>query len=353
MRILIPWLILMLLSPLALWGLWQIIGKWRFRRFFLIGLLVLNLLYLAAIQVGFQGLIAWRMLLPIIVWFMVMAALPMSLFGLVRRRLRWTRAMRAFTACAFVALMATAVFSAYSPTVKHTQITLNKPLQKPLRILLASDIHLYWLFGNRAIDRLAQIAKDEQADIVLLPGDIINDRLDAYHARNMHPHLQTLRAPLGVYATLGNHEYYGGQTDDIIRTLGDAGITVLRDQALVIGGQFVLAGRDDDHNPARLPTEAILSGQNLALPVILLDHRPTRLAENAAAGVDLQVSGHAHKGQIFPANFIVERMYDVHYGEGRVGNMAAVVTSGYGFWGVPLRLGSRSEVWIIDVFGEK
>ena len=350
MRILIPWLILMLLSPPALWGLWQIIGTARFRRFFALGLLVINLLYLAAIQRGFQDILAWRILLPVILWFMVIAALPMTLLGAIRRQRRWTKAMRLLTASAFIALLGAALYAAYSPVVRHTRITVDKPLPQPVRILLASDLHLYWLFGNRELDWLADTAAREKADIVLLPGDIINDRPDAYRALNMRPHLERLRAPLGVYATLGNHEFYGDARENA-QVLREAGITVLRDQALEIGARLIVAGRDDDHHTARLPTAQILAAHDTTLPVLLLDHRPTRLDENAAAGVDLQVSGHAHKGQIFPANLVVERLYDIHYGQGQIGKMHAVVTSGYGFWGIPLRLGSRSEVWLIELHG--
>lgn len=350
MRSAIPWGILLALSPLALWGIWQIIGKWRFRYFYPTALLGLCALLALAIARGFADILVWAVLLLALLWFMNLAALPMTLVGLMRRRLRWSMPMRGFTALAFLALVGISLYAAYQPVIRRTTLTLDKPLERPVRILLASDLHLHWLFGNRELDWLADTAQRERADLVLLPGDIINDRPTAYHARHMQPHLARLRAPLGVYATLGNHEFYG-DADENARVLRDAGITVLRDEAVEIEGKLIILGRDDDHQRARKTPAAILSGHNLALPVILLDHRPTHLHDNAAAGADLQVSGHAHNGQIFPANLIVKRLYDLHYGQAQIENMHAIVTSGYGFWGIPMRLGSRSEVWLIELHG--
>ncbi len=88
---------------------------------------------------------------------------------------------------------------------------------------------------------------------------------------------------------------------------------------------------------------------NTDLPIILLDHRPTDIEKHASLPPDIQVSGHAHKGQIFPASLITKMMYRLDYGHEKIGNPHVFVTSGYGFWGIPMRLGSQSEVIIIDV----
>jgi len=87
------------------------------------------------------------------------------------------------------------------------------------------------------------------------------------------------------------------------------------------------------------------------LPVILMDHRPTDIEQHANLPIDIQLSGHAHNGQIFPANLIVKFIYRLSYGYEQINQGHFFVTSGYGFWGVPMRLGSQSEVMIIDVVG--
>ena len=131
-----------------------------------------------------------------------------------------------------------------------------------------------------------------------------------------------------------------------------AGIQVLWDRAITINDQFVIIGRNDDLLRSRPSTEELLQNVNTRLPVFLMDHRPTEILHHAELPIDVQVSGHAHKGQVFPANIITKLMYRLHYGYEKIGNGHFFVTSGYGFWGIPMRLGSQSEVFIIDVKGK-
>lgn len=348
------WAIFMALAPVALFGMWQVMGHGRFRGFLLRGLLVLHALLALALWRGFGDVLVWTALLLALLWLMVMVTVPLAIVGALQRRWRWGNALRTCAALGFASLLGFSLYSAYSPTIRHVQITLDKPLDAPVRILLASDVHLYWLFGNRQLNWLSQTIQREKVDLVLMPGDIINDHLHAFHKLGMAPHLAAVKAPLGVYATLGNHDFYGSAQANA-QALRDAGITVLRDEVVEIGAhegpRLLVAGRDDDMNRRRPSTAALLASVNKELPVLLLDHRPTQIQANAKAGVDLQVSGHVHNGQIFPMMFLVKRMYPVPYGHLKINGMDAVVTSGYGFWGVPLRLGTRSEVWLIDLQG--
>lgn len=247
-------------------------------------------------------------------------------------------------------LLGLSVYNAYTPKVIHYKITLDKPF-KPLRIGVASDFHLGRLFGSKQLDQLAQIMNDEKVDVILLPGDIMDDNTQAYVAEKMQPHLAKLHAPLGVYATLGNHDFFG-QQQTIAKEIRKAGIQLLMDQAINVNNQFILIGRNDDLFKARPSTQQILATLHSDLPVFLMDHRPTDIVAHSALPIDLQVSGHTHKGQIFPANLITRMLYPVDYGYKKIGNGHFFVTSGYGFWGVPMRLGSQSEVFIIDVQGK-
>lgn len=261
---------------------------------------------------------------------------------------KWLRVAYPF---AFAGIVGLSVYNAYTPVVIHQTITLDKPLKQPLRIGLASDTHLGKLFGGKQLDELAEIFNREKVDLILLPGDIMDDNVEAYVAENMRPHLAKLQAPLGVYATLGNHDFFGAQ-QQIAQEIQKAGIQVLWDQAVEINGQFTIVGRNDKTFRARLPTEQLLAEVNTALPVFLLDHQPDEIEKHAQLPIDLQVSGHTHKGQIFPANLITKLIYPLDYGYKKIGNGNFVVTSGYGFWGIPMRLGSQSEVWILDIKGK-
>ena len=261
-------------------------------------------------------------------------------------------ALRVFLPTAFAALFAWGFFNANSTVVRHYMVALDKPMAQPLRIGVASDLHLDsgFFFGARELDRLAAIFAAEQVDVILLPGDVINDRPDAFYAEGMVAHLRALQAPLGVFATLGNHEFYG-DAEENAQALRSAGVQVLRDAVAIVADRVVIAGRDDDTHADRPPLAVLLQQTRRDLPVVVLDHRPTEIMENVQTPMDIQFSGHTHNGQVFPANFIVRALYRLHYGHEQIEGKEIFVSSGYGFWGVPLRLGSRSEVFVIDVAG--
>lgn len=119
---------------------------------------------------------------------------------------RWLKIAYPF---AFFGLLGLGYYNAYTPTVVHYSVKLDKPLEKPLRIGMASDLHLGKLFGTKQLDQLAEIFNQQKVDLILLPGDIMDDNTEVYVADKMQPHLAKLKAPLGVYATLGNHDFLG------------------------------------------------------------------------------------------------------------------------------------------------
>ena len=271
-------------------------------------------------------------------------------------RLKWPpertlAARRVLAAGLFSGLFALSLYNAYTPVVRHYAVRIGKPLDKPVRIGVASDLHLGALFGSRQIDELVRIMQRERVDIILLPGDLMDDNTEAYNMEHMQPHLQRLRAPLGVYATLGNHDLFGHQAE-IAAALQEAGITVLHDSAANVDNRFWVLGRPDEMDAHRADTTDLLKQIDTARPVFLLDHRPTSITRHEQLPIDIQVSGHVHNGQIFPGNLVVKLLNVLSYGYEARGRGHYFVTSGYGFWGIPLRLGSQSEVVVIDVSGE-
>ncbi len=240
-----------------------------------------------------------------------------------------------------------------NPVTTRVAINVAKPAgqMRVLRAVVASDLHLGETIGR---ERLADYVRRINAltpDIILLPGDQVDSRLAPLIRENMGEELKKLRAPLGVYAILGNHERYAG-ADACIAWMEAQGIRVLRDRAVKVADAFYLVGREDDRR--RKSMHELLAPLDRSLPVIVLDHQPQDLDEPAAAGVDLQLSGHTHGGQIWPITWIVPWLYEFYYGYGRKGDYQIYVTSGLGLWGFPARIGSKSELVDLTVrFGTK
>lgn len=265
--------------------------------------------------------------------------------------------LRALALAIFLGLFAYALYSAYVPVVRKVTITIDKVLPKILRVAVASDLHLGKLFGSGAIDRLQHLLMQNNADILLMPGDIMDDNTDAFVDHKMAINLKMLcdSLPFGVYATLGNHDLYGHE-QPISEALKNAGVKLLNDDVVSIehkGTPIWLVGRFDNHKHQRVATTALLANVDTEQPIVLLDHRPSDIEEHSQLPIDLQVSGHTHNGQIFPANFIVSAINRLGYGYEAIGKGHFVVSSGYGFWGIPFRLSSRSEIWLISLDGNK
>jgi predicted MPP superfamily phosphohydrolase len=197
--------------------------------------------------------------------------------------------------------------------------------------------------------------------MICIAGDVFDGNLDVINGlEEVIAQLKLLKAPLGVYACLGNHDVdrtgiSGGRTARIAEILKKADITLLYDEVFQIRPDLFVAGRMDARpigmNAQRETSQELLS--SIDGTIIMLDHQPVQFAQNEQAGVDLLLCGHTHKGQIFPANimthFIYWRMGAVHYGYWKGQTMQAVVTSGAGFLGPPVRIGTNSEIAVINV----
>ncbi len=242
-------------------------------------------------------------------------------------------------------------WNATNPVVIRYELTIDKqvPGLDRLKAVLVSDIHAGRVVGADRIERLASELLSLNPDMIFYAGDIIDNDADYAEKNNLLTPLAKVKPTLGSYAVLGNHEYIGGQGAAAEALLRNVGMHVLRDDKLLIQDMLYVAGRDDRssagyRNAPRKPLREILTDVNKNLPVILLDHQPNSLQESADNEVDLQVSGHTHKGQFFPNNLIVERMYEQAWGYLRKGGLQLIVSSGYGTWGPPIRIGSRAEI---------
>ncbi len=225
-----------------------------------------------------------------------------------------------------------------------------------LTVAAISDIHLGRVVSAAHFDKLVGLIEPRHPDLVLFLGDVIDD-FPGLDEEAMKTTLARLSPPLGVWGILGNHEYIAGDAERSVRILERSGIRMLRDGWAAPGGKVLLVGRDDrsierfnGKHRAELPDlMATVPGEQRRLPFILLDHQPFHLEEAEQAGALLQLSGHTHNGQLFPANFVVGALYENAYGPSRRGATNYWVSGGGGTWGPPVRTVGRSEVLLITL----
>ncbi|SFL37230.1 hypothetical protein SAMN03159341_105326 [Paenibacillus sp. 1_12] len=248
-------------------------------------------------------------------------------------------------------LMVRGLWNASNPIVRTYELSIPKAAGqlKKLRIAVASDIHLGSVVGNKKLQKLVDQINALNPDMILLPGDIIDDDIKPFIRHNMGAVMKQLRSRLGIYAVLGNHEYIGGHIKEFTEQMSEIGIDVLMDRSVKIADSFYVIGRKDkaaEHGGpnGREELDELLSSVDKTLPLILMDHQPHRLDKAEAAGVDIMLSGHTHRGQMMPNHLITRRIFELDWGYLKKGNLHAIVSSGFGTWGPPVRIGSRSEV---------
>ncbi len=223
-----------------------------------------------------------------------------------------------------------------------------------LHAVLVADVHLGPLVGAKELTQMVTTVNQLQPDIVLLAGDMIDENVPYFVAENMSAPLQKIKARFGVYAVLGNHEYIGGYAEQSVKALEQSGITVLRDSYLKIADSFFLIGRDDRSctrftGKQRASLASVIEGIDPTQPLLLMDHQPADLSEAQRLGIDLQLSGHTHRGQIFPNNFITQKVFEIDWGYLAKQSLQVIVSSGYATWGPPIRLGNRPELVSIQI----
>jgi hypothetical protein len=224
---------------------------------------------------------------------------------------------------------------------------------KALTVAVASDIHLGTIVGKKRLSRIVDLIQSLKPDLILFPGDIIDEDPQPAIRKNLGEVLKGLSAPLGVFACTGNHEYIGG-IKATSRYLKDHGITLLRDTAVVLNGGLAVASREDASKERftgekRKPLKEILAALKPGHPVIVMDHEPSALSEAAESGADLLLCGHTHAGQFFPINLIVKAIYELAYGYKVKGRTHVIVSSGAGTWGPPIRILAAPEIVVLRI----
>jgi predicted MPP superfamily phosphohydrolase len=200
---------------------------------------------------------------------------------------------------------------------------------------------------------MSGIIKDMKPDLVLLLGDIVDGEIGPVLRGDLLQYFTCPKCTDGLYAITGNHEFIGGASRTI-PYIESKGIRVLKDEMVILEGGIQLIGRIDRdsfrfYRKERLSLGELMKQADTTKPVILLDHQPFHLDETAKYGIDLQLSGHTHNGQMWPLNYLTKMIYELSYGYLKKRNTTFIVSSGYGLWGPRVRSGSRSEVLLINI----
>ena len=222
-------------------------------------------------------------------------------------------------------------------------IQTDKPLAHPLTIVLASDLHLGYHNRRAELARWVDLFNAEHPDIILFGGDLVDRSIRPVLEGDYAEELKRIEAPM--FTVLGNHEYYTDR-DGAVRFFKEAGISVLRDESADIESIRVI-GRDDRTNTGRRSLAELATDTSIF--TILLDHQPYHLEEAEAAGIDFQFSGHTHRGQVWPASWITDALFEKSWGRHQRGKTRYYISSGLGIWGPKIRIGSRSEYVVLHI----
>lgn len=288
-----------------------------------------------------------------------------------RRFQRKGAVMGGICAAAVLMLCAWGINNARIIHVIPYDITVHKDGGKleDLNVVLVADLHLGYNIGAAHMMQMVDRINDQHADVVVIAGDIFDNEFEALDdPAELIAILKKIRSKYGVYACYGNHDVeekilagftFGGNRKkesslQMDAFLEKAGIHLLRDEAVLIEDSFYLYGRPDAQRPGRGINRRKTAAELMEMldtekPVLVIDHEPKELRELSEAGVDVDLCGHTHNGQMFPANLITALIWENSYGYLKKDSMHNIVTSGVGLFGPNMRVGTIAEICSITI----
>ena len=282
--------------------------------------------------------------------------------------LRLAQKITNVTVVSFTILMSVyGIVNAQNLKVTTYDVTVDKSSkQDELNVVLIADLHLGYSVGVKQMERMVNKINELQPDVVVVAGDIFDNEFSAiYNPVRLAEILRGINSKYGVYAVYGNHDIeedilcgFTFSDDDVtqvtsIKEMDDfienCGFTFLYDEAILINDDFYIYGRPDEERPnfgndSRLEAEKITEGLDLSKLIICVDHEPHDQKKLSAAGVDVDLNGHTHAGQLFPGNIIINFFWDIAYGYKNFDGMHNVVTSGVGLFGPNMRTFTKAEI---------
>ena len=289
----------------------------------------------------------------------------------------WIRSPLAFTltgaVCSILIITISifGIFHAKKIKVSSYNVTVDKtvPDTDSLKIVLLADTHFGYNAGAIHAQEIVNKINQQNPDLVCIAGDIFDNEFDAIREpEEIEKILQTIHSRYGVYACWGNHDLnepilagftFNQNANDISdprmkEFLQKSNIHLLEDESVLINNKFYIVGRKDAAlsekvGEIRQTPKQLTSSLDKTKPVIFIDHQPKELQELADAGADLDLCGHTHDGQTFPGNITVRFLWENPCGYLKKDNMHNIVTSGAGVWGPAMRIGTDSEICVINV----
>lgn len=240
--------------------------------------------------------------------------------------------------------------------------------EKSMKVALVADLHLGYSIGVPTIKNMVIKINELDADLVCIAGDIFDNNYDSLDdPEELIRILKEIKSKYGVYACYGNHDIdekllvgctintkERAEIDPRMNEfLEKANIKLLSDEVENINNEFYLVGRVDcstaKRSEVRKSPEELINSLDKSKPIFVIDHQPKELEELANCGVDLDMCGHTHDGQIFPFNIINKLAWENGYGYLKKGDMHSIVTSGVGIAGPNMRVGTKSEITEINI----
>lgn len=236
-----------------------------------------------------------------------------------------------------------------NPRIEHIDINLEKKFGgENIKIVSVSDIHLGYGTGLSTLRDYVTLINSKNPDIILISGDLIDNNLKPLLQEPFDKELSKLKAPMGIYMVTGNHEYISGinACSDFLK---NTPINMLRDSIVVLPNGIQIIGRDDRSNRKRKQLSDLLTQVDMDNPVIVLDHQPYKLSKVDSLKVDMQLSGHTHHGQIWPLSLVTDHLYEQSHGYRKWNHSHIWVSSGLSLWGPPFRIGTKSDLAVIEL----
>lgn len=254
-------------------------------------------------------------------------------------------------------------------TTYNVSINKNANNIKNLTVALLADLHLGYNIDSNRLEKIVNATNEAKPDIVIIAGDIFDNEYEALdNPEKIASILKRIKSKYGTYAVLGNHDVketllagftiskdkkklVDARNYNLIK---EAGITLLKDETTLIDNSFYLVGRLDYAKPGndsntRMPVGELTKDLDKSKPVFLIDHEPKQLLDAQNAGVDVDLSGHTHDGQLFPGNILTYFLSENNYGLSSFGSFHSIVTSGAGLFGPNMRVGTKSEICKITI----
>lgn len=235
--------------------------------------------------------------------------------------------------------------------------------QEGYRVIFVSDLHAGLTLDSEGLQKYAREIAALHPDLVILGGDIVDEGTSLECMQLSFRILGDIPSELGTFYVYGNHDrsnHWGEcdyTTEQLDTAMTEAGIQVLSDEVMQLTEDLVLVGREDASfggNRERLSAEQLLEGVSKEDFIVLLDHQPLELVKNRELGVDLQLSGHTHNGQIWPVGLVSEsfEINEMTYGIQQMEDYHIIVSSGMAGWGYPFRTSGHSEYVMVDIQGK-